>query len=360
MSEQTSDARLASLMGRDASADGTFVYGVATTGVYCRPSCPSRRPKPENLRFFDDCDAAEAAGFRACRRCAPRAAAPGAELIAKLRRAIDEAETPPTLADLSRLAKLSPTHLQRVFRRATGLSPHAYARGIRAARLREALHAPDTTVTAAIYEAGFGSGAAYYDQATGLLGMNARQVRNGGAGAAIRFAIAASSLGAVLVAASERGVCNVSLGDDPDALARDLQDRFPHAELSAGDAAFDRLVAEVVTAIDRPGEPGPARLDLDGTMFQLRVWEELRRIPAGSTATYTQIAERIGRPTSVRAVANACGSNNVAVLVPCHRIVRRDGTLSGYRWGVERKRALLDREASLEREADATAGDPSP
>ena len=267
-----------------------------------------------------------------------------AALVAQACRRIEASEQPPSLDDLAMHAGLSPFHFHRVFKAATGLTPKAYAQAHRAQAVREGLAKPQARVTDALFDAGYNASSRFYENADAMLGMTPRQFRDGGVDARIEFAIGQSSLGAILVARSQRGVCAISLGDDPDALLRELQDRFPRAELIGGDAGFERLVAQVVGLIEQPGIGIDLPLDVRGTAFQQRVWDALRKIPAGETASYTQIAQRIGAPKSARAVAQACASNTLAVAIPCHRVVRSDGALSGYRWGVERKRELLARE----------------
>lgn len=344
----TGDPRWAQVQARDASADGQFYYSVRTTGVYCRPSCAARPARPENIAFHPSTAAAEAAGFRACKRCKPDQA-PLAEqqagLVARLCRLIEQAEVAPTLDALAAATSMSRFHLHRVFKAVTGVTPRAYAAAHRGQRVRSELNRAGATVTDAIYGAGYNSNGRFYAEADGLLGMTPTAFRAGGRDAEIRFAIGECSLGAILVAASERGVCAILLGDDPDALARDLQDRFPKAMLIGADAGFEATVAQVVGLVEAPRLGHALPLDVRGTAFQQRVWQALRDIPAGTTASYAEVAQRIGAPTSMRAVAQACGANALAVAIPCHRVVRSDGALSGYRWGVERKRTLLDREA---------------
>jgi AraC family transcriptional regulator of adaptative response/methylated-DNA-[protein]-cysteine methyltransferase len=334
---------------RDPAADGHFVYAVRTTGVYCRPSSSARLPKRKNVKFYDSAEAAEADGYRPSRR--PRgdqtsAAAERAALVARACRIIEASEKPPNLDELAAKTGMSPFHFHRVFKTEVGLTPKAYASAYRARRLREELGAPDTSVTDSIYGAGFNSSSRFYEASDQLLGMRARDYRAGGAGTIMRFAVGQSSLGAILVARSQRGICAILLGDDPDALVRDLQDRFPQAELIGGDAAFEQLIAQVVGFIEAPSIGLNLPLDVRGTAFQERVWQALREIPPGTTMNYTQIAERIGAPKAVRAVAQACAANRVAVAIPCHRVVRRDGDVGGYRWGLDRKRELLRREAA--------------
>lgn len=340
------DPRWAALVARDRTADGRFFYSVATTGIYCRPSCGARRPRPENVAFHATAADAARAGFRACRRCNPESAGSAerhAATIVSLCRFIEASEAAPSLAELAARAGLSVHYLHRLFKRATGLTPKAYAAAHRARRVREALDRRGS-VTEAIYDAGYASSGRFYAEADRMLGMTPRRYRQGGAQTPIRFAIGECSLGAILVAASERGVCAILLGEDPDALARMLQDRFPNAELLGGDAAFEALVARVVGFVEAPALGLDLPLDIRGTAFQQRVWQALRAIPAGGTSSYAEIAARIGAPRASRAVAQACAANTLAVAIPCHRVVRSDGALSGYRWGVERKMALLERE----------------
>jgi AraC family transcriptional regulator of adaptative response/methylated-DNA-[protein]-cysteine methyltransferase len=340
------DPRWAAVQARDGSFDGQFFYSVKTTGVYCRPSCGARLARPENVAFYASTVDAERAGFRPCKRCKPDQP-PRAELqanvVADLCRFIESAEQVPTLDELAERAGMSAWHLHRVFKQVTGVTPKAYAMAHRASRVREAL-GRDGTVTDAIYDAGYNANSRFYEESDNVLGMTPSAFKAGGADNDIRFAIGQCALGAILVARSERGVCAIELGDDPDRLARDLQDRFPLARLIGDDPAFDRLVAQVVGFVETPGRGLDLPLDVRGTAFQQRVWQALRDVPAGQTASYSEIAERIGAPTSQRAVAQACGANTLAVAIPCHRVVRNDGALSGYRWGVERKRALLERE----------------
>ncbi|MGJ0510927.1 bifunctional DNA-binding transcriptional regulator/O6-methylguanine-DNA methyltransferase Ada [Methylocystis sp.] len=343
------DARWAAVVARDARCDGDFYYCVETTGVYCRPSCPSRPAKRANVRFCATAAEAEAAGFRPCRRCQPDAPSQqerDAEKIARACRMIEAAEAaeaPPTLAQLARTIGLSPYHFHRLFSRIAGVTPKAYAQAHRRARLRDELK-ESRTVTKAIYDSGYNSSARFYATTKDTLGMTPSAYRAGAPSETIRFAIGQSSLGAVLVAASAKGVCAISLGDDPEELLRDLQDRFPRATLVGGDAGFEGYVAAAVSMVERPQSSFELPLDMRGTAFQQRVWAALRDIPAGETASYAEIARRIGAPKATRAVAGACAANPVSLAVPCHRVVRSDGGLSGYYWGVERKRELLERE----------------
>lgn len=343
----TDQARWRAICNRDVAADSHFVYAVRTTGVYCRPSSASRLPRRENVQFFDTPQAAEAAGYRPSRRAAADrsvVAARHAVLVEQACRLIESSESPPSLEALAAQAGLSAFHFHRLFKAETGLTPKAYANAHRAQRLRAELSVSDT-VTQAIYEAGFNSNSRFYEASDSLLGMRPRDYKAGGHNADIRFAVAECALGAILVASSQRGLCAISLGDDPDVLVRSLQDRFPHARLNGADPAFERLVAQVVGFVEAPALGLNLPLDVRGTAFQQRVWQALRDIPPGKTASYADIAHRIGAPKAVRAVAQACGANLLAVAIPCHRIVRRDGDISGYRWGVERKRELLRREA---------------
>lgn len=345
------DARWTAVQTRDPSADDPFVYAVRTTGVYCRPGSAARLPRRENVEFFDTAEAAERAGYRASRRPAAdrtAAAAQRAALVAEACRLIDESGSPPSLHELAARAGLSPHHFHRVFKAATGLTPKAYASAQRARRLREQLGPSGTqtgTITKAIYDAGFNSNSRFYEASERMLGMPPRDYRDGGHNAEIRFAAGECTLGSIVVAQSQHGICAILLGDDPDALVRDLQDQFPEARLIGGDAGFEQLVAQVVGFVEAPAIGLNLPLDVRGTAFQERVWQALREIPPGTTASYTDIARRIGAPAAVRAVAHACAANRIAIAIPCHRVVRRDGSLAGYRWGVERKRELLQREA---------------
>lgn len=349
---------------RDRSADGAFVYAVATTGVYCRPSCASRLPRPENVRFYDSADEAERAGFRACKRCKPEdanAAQQTPARVAELCRLIEESATAPRLEQLASHVGLSAFHTHRLFKAATGLTPRAYAAAERGKRVRAELETQGS-VTGAIYRAGYGSAGRFYAESPRLLGMTPTQYRSGGADQAIRFALGRCSLGALLVAATDVGVCAISIGDEPKALRDDLERRFPRAELVAADPAFEQLVAHVVALVEAPGQQPEARsrlpLDIRGTAFQRRVWQALTAIPAGTTRSYTELARAVGAEHAVRAVAGACAANALAVAIPCHRVVRSDGSLSGYRWGVERKRELLRREAADQRAAPVAGSPP--
>ncbi|MDQ0703822.1 AraC family transcriptional regulator of adaptative response/methylated-DNA-[protein]-cysteine methyltransferase [Pseudomonas sp. W3I7] len=345
------DPRWAAIVARDAKADALFVYGVKTTGVYCRPSSASRLPRPENIEFFDTPAQAEAAGYRPSKRAAgdqTQLAAHHAQLVADACRQIEQAETAPSLEALAHGAGLSAFHFHRVFKAVTGLTPKAYASALRSRKVRHSLKG-EHSVTDALYDAGFNSNSRFYESANQLLGMKPSDYKAGGTNSTILFAVGQCSLGAILVAQSQRGVCAILLGDDPDALLRDLQDQFPKAELVGADHEFEQLIAQVVGFIEAPALGLNLPLDLRGTAFQERVWQALRDIPVGSTASYAQIAAQIGAPKSFRAVAQACGANSLAVAIPCHRVVRSDGELSGYRWGVERKRQLLEREQSVKR-----------
>ena len=341
------DSRWASVVARNPKADGLFYYSVTTTGVYCRPSCAARLAHPEHVRFHATREDAEHDGFRPCKRCKPNLPSlldRHAVKVAEACRIIEQSEAVPGLADLAARVGVSTSHFHRLFRQITGLTPRAYAAAQRGKQVRQEL-GRSHTVTEAIYDAGYNSNGRFYEQSNEVLGMTPTAYRAGGADTTIRFAVGECSLGSILVAQSGLGVCAILMGDDPDALACDLQDRFPQAKLIGGNVKFERLVARVVGFVDAPRIGLNLPLDVRGTAFQQRVWQALGEIPAGKTASYTEIARRIGSPNSVRVVARACAANLLAVAIPCHRVVRHDGGLSGYRWGVERKRALLEKEA---------------
>lgn len=341
-------ARLEAIRRRDARADGAFVFSVRTTGVYCRPSCPARAANAANIHFHATPAAAMAAGFRPCKRCRPDTRSPQAEqaaTIADACRFIAAADSPPSLERLARRAALSPFHFHRVFKAVTGVTPRAYAAAHRAARVTAGLKSAPT-VTAALYEAGFNASSRFYDRAVERLGMTPSDYRRGAPAITIHFATGTCTLGTILVAATARGVCCILLGDAPDPLLSELRTRFPQATLVGGDAAFAATVASAVDLVDGSRARVDLPLDIKGTAFQQRVWAALRAIPAGQTASYRQVAEAIGQPQAMRAVAQACAANPVAVAIPCHRVVRHDGGLSGYRWGVARKQALLARETA--------------
>lgn len=339
--------RWAAVQRRDKSADGRFCYAVITTGIYCRPSCPSRQPLRKNVRFFASAEAAGAAGFRACRRCRPDAIDaphPHQRMVLNACRRIETADNRPTLAELAGHAGMSPYHFQRVFKASVGLTPKQYEKAYRERRLREELRG-SRTVTDALYQAGYGSSARFYADAPGSIGMPPGTRRARGKGETIRFAVGDCSLGAILVAATDRGVCAISVGNDAQQLLADLQADFSDATLIGGDHDFETVVANVVGLIEDPSRDCKLPLDIRGTAFQKKVWHALTSIRSGDTASYAQVARMIGRPGAARAVGRAISTNRLAVAIPCHRVVRADGSLSGYRWGVERKRALLEREA---------------
>jgi AraC family transcriptional regulator of adaptative response/methylated-DNA-[protein]-cysteine methyltransferase len=339
------DWRWRAVATRDARHDGRFVYAVRSTHVFCRPSCPSRRPRPERVTYFPTPDAARAAGFRACRRCRPGEAPrdPRAELVHRACRALDAAERPLGLAELARAVDAPADRLRRAFVALTGITPRQYADGRRAERLRRDLRA-GRGVSRALYDAGYGSPSRVYGRP--LLGMTPATYARGGRGAVIRYTIEACALGRLLVAATPRGVCRVSMGDDAARLIRDLRHEFPAATLLRDRRALGPAVRRILASV--AGRPIALDLPLDvrATTLQWRVWDALRRIPRGTTRSYQAVARAIGRPRAVRAVARACASNPVAIIVPCHRVVRADGQLGGYRWGVERKRQLLRKERS--------------
>ena len=352
------DPRWRAVVSHDRAADGAFYYSVRTTGVYCKPSCAARLARPDNVEFHRTAADAERAGFRPCKRCRPDQigghSGHHATVVARLCRWIENSEQAPTLEKMAAESGWSPYHLHRVFKAETGLTPKAYVAAHRSTRVREELRRR-ATVTDAIYGAGYNSGSRFYEHSRRVLGMSPAAYRSGGAGIDMRFAVGECTLGSILVAATDVGVCAILMGDHPEALVQDLQDRFPQAHLLGGDAAFERLVATVIGFVEAPQLGLDLPLDVRGTAFQQRVWNALMTIPAGTTASYAEIASRIGAPRSVRAVAGACAANPLAVVIPCHRVVRTDGGLSGYRWGIERKRELLRRESK----GGPTAGRPA-
>ncbi|MBD2073113.1 bifunctional DNA-binding transcriptional regulator/O6-methylguanine-DNA methyltransferase Ada [Phormidium sp. FACHB-592] len=343
----TEALRWDAVLMRDQQAEGAFLYAVTTTGVYCRPACASRLPKREHVRFFQTCSEAEEAGFRPCKRCQPNATSPHeaqVKLVTHLCNLIETSETSLSLSELAIVAGLSPYYLQRLFKAIVGVTPKAYAIAQRQQCLRDDLQ-KGRSVTQAIYDAGFSSSSQVYGGATSMLGMAPSQYKAGATDVAIRFAIERSSLGLVLIAATDRGICAINFGDTPEILTEQLQARFPKAQLQASDPAFSHWVAQVLALIETPDRGLDLPLDIQGTAFQQRVWQALQAIPPGTTMSYTEVAKQIEHPTAVRAVAAACAANTLAVVIPCHRVVRSNGALSGYRWGIERKRALLEREA---------------
>jgi AraC family transcriptional regulator of adaptative response/methylated-DNA-[protein]-cysteine methyltransferase len=343
----TPSSRWQAVKQRDPRADGLFLYGVSTTGIYCRPVCPSRLPNRVNVQFFDNWLAAEQAGYRPCKRCTPHApqrSDPSREIILRACQLIDTAEKTPTLAQLAAAVDLSPYYFHRLFKRVVGITPKQYAAERRLDKTRARLQ-QDATVTEAIYNAGFESSSRFYEKAAPSLGMKPSQYKNGGNRLMIRFAIGRSYLGWVLVAASEQGVCRIDFDDSRESLQHRLRESFPQAKLLAGDPDFAETVTQVLSFLDRPDQGLDLPLDIQGTAFQRRVWTALQQIPAGTTTSYGDVAAHIGQPKAARAVAQACGANNIAVAIPCHRVVGRSGQLGGYRWGVERKQAILQREA---------------
>jgi AraC family transcriptional regulator of adaptative response/methylated-DNA-[protein]-cysteine methyltransferase len=342
-----SDPRWLRVIARDKSADGEFWYSVITTGIYCRPSCPSRTANPKNVRLHDTLASARATGSRPCKRCNPDGVSLDREneaTVAKACRLIEESEEEPSLNEITKAVGLSISYFHRVFKAVTGLTPKDYATAHRAAKVREGLVSGNSVIEA-IYNAGFNSSGRFYEKATEMLGMTPTQYRSGGANEEIRFAVGETTLGSILVASSKKGVAAILLGDDPEKLVCNLQDRFPKAKLIGADGDYEGLVARIVGFVEAPAIGLNLPLDIRGTAFQQRVWLALQKIPVGATVSYSEVARRIGSPKAVRAVAGACAANNLAVAIPCHRVVKNDGSLSGYAWGVERKRVLLDREA---------------
>lgn len=343
----TEDQRWTAVEQRDKSTTGQFVYAVKTTGIYCRPGCSSRLPRRLNVSFFDNPRLARLAGFRACKRCRPdqdEADLPHAEAIRIACELIEQAEQPPTLDQLAAAVDYSPAHFQRLFKESLGVTPKAYAATRRAHRVRESLR-HESSVTAAVYSAGYSAPSRFYDESTEVLGMKPSEYRDGAKGVSIRVAVTPTSLGMLLVAATERGLCAIELGDSEDELLSGFRERFPAADVDTS-PSFKAMVSDVAQLVDQQRPDISLPLDIQGTAFQRQVWEALRAIPTGTTTTYTELANKIGRPKAVRAVASACAANKLAIVIPCHRVIRSDGHLGGYRWGIERKEALLEREKS--------------
>ena len=337
----------AAAVARDKSYDGKVYYAVATTGIYCRPGCPARLPKRANVRFYASCAEAHAAGFRACKRCKPDQPSLEKQYAAKVAQAcrhIETAQDPPKLVELATAAGLSPFHFHRIFKMIAGVTPKAYADAHRHKRVRATL-TRSASITQAIFDAGFNCNGRFYAASSHVLGMTPTEFKSGGANSAIEFTIGQCSLGCILIAASATGLCAVLMGNDADGLLQALHDRFPRAQISSARRSFKKLSNQVIAQVERPGSAIDLPLDVRGTAFQHQVWQALRGIPSGATVSYAELAARIGKPKAVRAVASACAANPIAVLIPCHRVVGTNGALSGYRWGVERKRALLAREA---------------
>ena len=335
------------IIARSTKADGRFVYAVSTTGVFCRPSCAARHPRRENVRFYDSPADAERDGYRPCKRCHPRDESRDDHQLRRVVQAcrlVEKSGSNPDLNCLASTVGISPSYLHRLFKSFTGLTPRQYASAHREGRLRAALRSTQR-VTDAIFDAGYASNSRFYERADDILGMTPSAYRSGGKDTTIRFAIGESSLGSILVAQSARGICAILLGDTPEPLIEELENTFPNAELIGNDVDFAATVARVVGFVEAPNIGLKLPLDIRGTAFQQRVWAALREIPSGATASYAEIAAHIGAPRAARAVAQACSANRLAVAIPCHRVIRRDGNVSGYRWGIDRKRALLAREA---------------
>lgn len=341
------DPRWVRVRARDKSQTSIFYYSVSTTGVYCKPSCAARLARPEHVAFYSSCEEAERAGFRPCKRCKPRQpdlAETHSKMVTEICRLIEDSDQIINLETLANKAGLSVYHFHRIFKAVTGLTPKAYSIAHQTKKVRNEL-SKNTTVTEAIFEAGYNSNSRFYEKSTRILGMTPSNYKAGGANIKIHFAVGECSLGTILVAHTERGVCAIFLGENPEKLVQDLQDTFPRAQLLGADCDYEALIAKVIGFIEVPSLGLDLPLDVRGTAFQLRVWQALQKIPAGTMISYTDIAQLIGSPKAARAVASACAANKIAVAIPCHRVVRNDGALSGYRWGVDRKRVLLEMEA---------------
>lgn len=345
----TSDhERWAAVEARDTRADGQFVFAVVTTKIFCRPTCPARHAHRRNVLFFDTCAEAEAAGFRPCLRCHPTGPTPAerdAAAIARACRLIESSDELPDLDTLAATAGLSRFHFHRLFKKNLGVTPRQYTVAHRTTRVRSGLR-KTTTVTEAIYSAGFNSSSRFYENSTQTLGMTPRDYKSGGQGHTIRYGTTRSPLGMLLVAGTEHGICSVILGDDSAAVEQELRTFFPQASLEKADQDFRDALKELVRHLNDPSQPANLPLDIRGTAFQQRVWQALREIPAGETASYSEVARRIGHPAAVRAVARACATNRIAIVIPCHRVIGLKGSLTGYRWGVSRKKQLLAQEAA--------------
>ncbi|MGY5956191.1 bifunctional DNA-binding transcriptional regulator/O6-methylguanine-DNA methyltransferase Ada [Kosakonia sp. BK9b] len=343
------EQRWQAVLARNPEADDQFVFAVLTTGIFCRPSCTARHALRQNVRFYPDAGHAAAAGFRPCKRCQPDKAHPQQQRLEKIARAcrLLEQEQPITLAALAEQLAMSPYHFHRLFKSITGMTPKAWQLAFRARRLRARL-AENETVTGAVLAAGFPDSSSYYRHADASLGMTARQFRRGGEAIAVCYTVSECSLGRCLVAESERGICAILLADSDEQLMTELAGLFPHAQREQGSAEFIQRVTQVIHRLENADSPFSLPLDLRGTAFQLQVWQALREIPAGETLSYQALAQKIGKPGAVRAVASACAANKLAIIVPCHRVVRGDGAISGYRWGTARKALLLKRETKKE------------
>jgi AraC family transcriptional regulator, regulatory protein of adaptative response / methylated-DNA-[protein]-cysteine methyltransferase len=349
MNSNNLDFQWDGVLRKDATLDGQYLFAVKTTGIYCRPSCPSRTPKRSNVSFFATRSEARAAGFRACLRCAPDGLSKReqqTQSILHACRIIDESEEKISLTSLASKVNLSTHHFHRVFKDVTGVTPQDYFKARQIAQIGQSLKSTNS-ITEAIYDAGFNSSGRFYESSNAMLGMTPKAYKAGGAGEVIRVSIRTCSLGLVLIAATQRGICTIEFGDDEPVLIGKLTARFPNAVLLTIDPQFDDWLERVLSYIEAPNKALDLPLDIRGTVFQQQVWKALQQIPVGTTASYSEVAQNISKPKSVRAVATACASNILAVAIPCHRVVRGNGELSGYRWGVERKRKLLDTEAQL-------------
>ena len=337
------------VLERNFQFDEKFVYAVRTTSIYCRPSCPSKAANPDNMIIFGSGFAAERSGYRPCKRCKPDQLVNFDKnyfAVEKVCRLIESADEFPNLVEMAKISGLSQFYFHKVFKQYTGITPKAYVSFCRSNRMRQRLNNCNS-VTEAIYDSGYNASSRFYEESSCRIGMKPNQFRNKGAGTKMRFAVGQCSLGAILVASTEKGICAIELGDDPNGLINHFQERFKNAEIVGADVEFEKIIAHVIGLVENPRQKFSLPLDIQGTIFQQKVWNILQKIPVGKTKTYSEVAKTLGNPSAVRAVGSACARNKIAVVIPCHRVIKNDGSLAGYRWGVERKLSLLTRERKV-------------